>query len=84
MYIYNNLSFLVISCELVSIIYSSEIATASLVAQVLKTLAAMQESLVQSLCHKDTHSSILAWGIPWTEGPGGLHTVTGPQRVVHD
>ena len=30
-----------------------------------------------------THSSILAWKIPWTEGPGGLQP-TGSQRVGHD
>ena len=30
-----------------------------------------------------THSSILAWEIPWTEEPGGLQS-TGPQRVGHD
>ena len=30
-----------------------------------------------------THSSILAWRIPWTEGPGGLQS-TGLQRVGHD
>ena len=30
-----------------------------------------------------THSSILAWRIPWTEEPGGLQS-TGPQRVRHD
>ena len=30
-----------------------------------------------------THSSILAWRIPWTEEPGGLHS-TGSQRVGHD
>ena len=42
----------------------------------------MQEVQVQSLGWEDpleeemaTHSSILAWGIPWTEGPGGLHGV---------
>ena len=29
-----------------------------------------------------THSSILAWKIPWTEGPGGLQS-TGSQRVRH-
>ena len=28
-----------------------------------------------------THSTILAWKIPWTEGPGGLHGVT---RIGHD
>ena len=31
-----------------------------------------------------THSSILAWRIPWTEEPGGLHTVHGIARVRHD
>ena len=30
-----------------------------------------------------THSSILAWRIPWTEEPGGLHSI-GSQRVGHD
>jgi len=30
-----------------------------------------------------THSSILAWGVPWTEEPGGL-TSMGSQRVGHD
>ena len=30
-----------------------------------------------------THSSILAWSIPWTEEPGGLQSM-GPQRVGHD
>ena len=42
------------------------------------------------LCQEDaleegmaTHSSILAWGIPWTEEPGGLQS-TGSQRVRHD
>ena len=45
---------------------------------------------VQSLCWEDplqeemaTHSSILAWEIPWTEDPGGLQSV-GSQRVGHD
>ena len=78
-----NLSFLVVACEMVSLICTSEIATASLVAQVLKTVPEMQETLVQSLRHDDTHSSILAWGIPWAEGPGGLQSM-GSQRVRHD
>ena len=30
-----------------------------------------------------THSSTLAWEIPWTEKPGGLHPM-GPQKVRHD
>ena len=45
---------------------------------------------VQSLGQEDpleegmaTHSSILAWRIPWTEEPGGLQP-TGLQRVTHD
>ena len=52
---------------------------ASLVAQVVKNLPAMQETQVQSLSGEDplekemaTHSSVLAWRIPWTEEPGGL------------
>ena len=50
----------------------------------------MQETRVQSLGQEDpleeemaTHSSILAWEIPWTEKPGGVQTV-GLQRVQHD
>ena len=52
---------------------------ASLVAQRLKRLPAMQETWVRSLGREDplekemaTYSSILAWRIPWTEEPGGL------------
>ena len=51
---------------------------------------AMQETWVQSLGREDalekemaTHSSILAWRIPWTEEPGGLQSM-GSQRVGHD
>ena len=62
---------------------------ASLVAQVVKYLPAMQETQVQFLGQEDplqkgmaTHSSILAWRIPWTEEPGGLQSV-GSQRVGH-
>jgi len=56
---------------------------ASLVAQVVKNLPAMQETWVQALGWKDplekgmaTHSSILAWRIPWTEDPGGLQSIS--------
>ena len=63
---------------------------ASLVAQVVKNLPPMRETLVQSLGQEDplekgmaTHSSILAWKIPWTEEPGGLQSM-GLQRVGHD
>ena len=62
----------------------------SFVAQRLKRLPAMRETWVRSLGWKDplekemaTHSSILAWRIPWTEEPGGLQS-TGSQRVGHD
>ena len=53
----------------------------SLGAQMVKNPPAMQETQVQSRGQEDaleegmaTHSSILAWRIPWTEKPGGLHT----------
>ena len=56
----------------------------SLVAQTAKRLPTVQETWVQSL-EKEmaTHSSILAWKIPWTEEPGGLQSM-GSQRVGHD
>ena len=63
---------------------------ASLVAQMVKTLPAMQETQVQCLGWEDplekgtaTPSSILAWRIPWTAGPGGLPSM-GLQRAGHD
>ena len=59
--------------------------TASLVAQLVKNPPAMQETWVRSLGWEDslekgkaTHSSILAWRIPWTVGS------MGSQRVRHD
>ena len=65
-------------------------SSASLVAQRLKRLPSMRETWVQFLGWEDalekemaTHSSILAWRIPWTEEPGGLQS-TGSQRVGHD
>ena len=55
----------------------------------VKNLLAMQETWVQSLGREDplekgmaNHSSILAWGIPSTEEPGGLQSV-GSKRVGH-
>ena len=55
---------------------------ASLVAQMVKNLPAMLKTQVQSLGGEDSlekgmanYSSILAWRIPWTEEPGGLHGV---------
>ena len=56
----------------------------------VKNLPAMGETQVQSLGWEDppekgmtTHSSILAWIIPWTEEPGGLQSMRS-QRVGHD
>ena len=60
--------------------YSLQYSWASMVAQTIKNLPAMQEIWVWSLCLENplekrvaTHSSILAWRIPWTEGTG--HTL---------
>ena len=54
------------------------------------TMQESQETQVQSLGQEDpleegtaTHSSVLAWRIPWTEEPGGLPSM-GTQRVRHD
>ena len=59
-------------------------------AQTVKNLPAMEETCIQSLDWEDplekgiaSHSSILAWRIPWTEEPGGLQSM-GSQRVGHD
>ena len=59
-------------------------------AQAVKHLPTMQETWVRSLDREAplekemaTHSSILAWKIPWTEGPSRLR-VGGSQRVAHD
>ena len=63
---------------------------ASLVAQRLKRLPAMWEAWVRSLGREDTlekematHSSILAWRIPWMEEPAGLQSM-GSQIVGQD
>ena len=59
-------------------------------AQKVRRLCAMQETWVRSLGQEDplekamaTHSSILAWKIPWTEEPGGLQSMRS-QRVGYD
>ena len=56
----------------------------------VKNLPAMQETLVHSLVLEDpleegmaSHSSILAWRIPWTEKPGGLQSLRS-HRVGND
>ena len=63
---------------------------ASLVAQRVKHLSTMQETQVRSPGREDplekempTHSSTLAWKIPWTEKPGRLQSM-GLQRVGHN
>ena len=62
----------------------------SLVAQMVKRLPVMQETWVQSLVQEDplekemaTHSSTLAWKVPWTEKPGRLQSMR-LQRVGHN
>ena len=71
-------------------VFIFQFVNASLVAQRLKHLPAMWETLVLSLPGEDpleneraTHSSILAWRIPWREEPGRLQSM-GLQRVGHD
>ena len=66
------------------------IPIALLVAEMVKHLPTMQETWVRSLGQEDplekeiaTHTSTLAWKIPWTEEPGGLQSM-GLQRVEHD
>jgi len=63
---------------------------ASLVAQIVKNLLAMQQTWIRFLGQEDTlekgmatHSSIFAWRILWREEPGGLQSM-GSQRVGHD
>jgi len=63
---------------------------ASLVAQSVKNLPAVQETWIRSLGWEDalkkemaTHSSTLGWKISWTEEPDGLQSM-GSQRVGHD
>ena len=70
-----------------STVQQSELA---MVAQRLKRLPVMWETQVQSLGLEDslekemaTHSSVLAWRIPWTEEPGWLQSM-GSQRVGHN
>ena len=67
-----------------------EVRRASLMAQMVENLPAMQETQVRSLGQEDplkkgmaTHPSILDWRIPWTEEPGRLQS-TGSQRLRHN
>ena len=66
------------------------VSLSSLVAQMVKCLPMMQETRVRFLGGEDplekemaTHSSTLAWKIPWMKESGGLQSV-GSQRVRHD
>ena len=68
----------------------SSILQASLLAQTVKKLPAIQVMQVRSLGREDpleedmaTHSSILAWKMPWREEPRGLQSIRS-QRVGHD
>ena len=70
--------------------YPIQYSLAPMVAQLVKNPPAMWETWIRSLGWEDplekemaTHSSILAWRLPWTEEPGGLQS-TGLQRVGHD
>ena len=70
--------------------YPLQYSWVSLVAQMVKNLPAVWETWVQSLAWEDpleegiaTHSSILAWRIPWTEESGGLQSMR-LQRVGQD
>ena len=63
---------------------------ASMMSQIVENPSAMQRTQVRSLGGEDplkkgmaTHSSILAWRIPWTEEPDGLQSM-GLQRVGHN
>ena len=68
----------------------TRLGASSLVAQLVKSLPVVRETWVLSLgrvgpLEKEmaSHSSVLAWRIPWMEEPGGLQS-TGSQRVGHD
>ena len=86
-------SFLSLSLSLsllLSLLLSLYLKLASLVAQTVKCLPAMQETWVRFLGQEDPpekemaiHSSTLAWKIPWMEEPDRLQFM-GSQRVGHD
>ena len=75
---------------IVLLLYKRDLTKDFPVAQMVKGLPAMQETRVRFLGWEvplekgmAIHSSILAWRVPWAEGPGGLQS-TGLQRVGHD
>ena len=74
----------------ISLCMNIQFHLSSLVAQMVKSLPAMRETWVRYLGQEDllekemaTHSSVLAWKIPWTEEPCRLQSM-GSQRVGHD
>ena len=80
---------LLITANIKLLLYG-HISWASLMAQLVKNLPAVQETWIQSLNWEDplekgmaTHSSILAYRIPWTEEPRGLQSMVS-QRVRHN
>ena len=71
------------------LVYSRETSATSLVVQMVKSPPAMQETTVESLGQEDplekgmaTHSSILAWRIPWTEEPGGPQSMKSQESTL--
>ena len=81
--------YYVILIVIIFIFQSCMIIWATLVAQTVKNLPVRQDTQLRSLGQEDplekgmaTHSSNLAWRIPWTELPGGLQYM-GSQRVGH-
>ena len=77
-------------CGVYFITYLLLISRACPMAQMVNNLPAMQETWIWFLGQEDplekgmtTHSSLLAWEIPWTEQPGGLQSM-GSQRVRHN
>ena len=86
----NQWSHVVFGLDSVTFQFSFWVHWASLVAQSVKNLPAVQKTKVWSLGQEDplekemtTHSSVLAWRILWTEEPGGLQSM-GSQRVRHN
>ena len=76
--------------EVIIILTFITVLWAYLVAQMVKNLPAIQETNVRPLGRDDplekgmaTHSSILAWRVPWTEEPNGLQSM-GSQGVGHN
>ena len=66
----------------------SDFHFASLVAQLVKNLPAMQETWVRSLCWEDplekgkaTHFTILDWRSPWIEDPAGLQSMGSQSQI---